>query len=296
MAAGYTTTTEVSDFAPKFIAAARVTLARSNVTGALLWNMTLPLHEGKTVNQPKLSKPSAPIAMTEGVPLAQAQQLSTSNVAITPSRIGLQIVLTDDAIETSGERLIALAGRAAGLVFAEKVDDDLTANWDNFSTSLGTAGTVITKGHVHAGYTRVVGNSTEPPPPDGQIYCMLHANQIKALGADLAPSGEGTTTVRAVPSNEIATEILRRFSPMNLFNMPIIENSNMAIDGADDCKGAVFHRDAVIYVKHLDLDTRIREVEDLPGQKINQFMKYGSGEYQDVWGVEMYFDATAPTS
>ena len=75
-------------------------------------------------------------------------------------------------------------------------------------------------------------------------------------------------------------------------------DGNITIDGSTDAKGGVFAQEALIIVQGRAPRMVAVRAEDIGGgaTKVYHYDEYAYGERQDKWGVELYSDATAPTS
>ena len=97
---------------------------------------------GKSVEVPIYSSVSAS-AVNEATDLTNTAVNPTS-VTITASEVGIMTTLTDLARNSAPRNVAADVGRLFGEAIAKKIDTDLTALFDGFSTSIGGAGTELT--------------------------------------------------------------------------------------------------------------------------------------------------------
>ena len=75
-------------------------------------------------------------------------------------------------------------------------------------------------------------------------------------------------------------------------------DGNITIDSGDDAKGGVFAQEALVLVQGRAPRLHTEWTPKIGGgaTKVYHFDEYAYGERQDTWGVEIYSDATAPTS
>jgi len=75
-------------------------------------------------------------------------------------------------------------------------------------------------------------------------------------------------------------------------------NGNIVADSSGDMKGGVFAQEAIVLVQGRAPRLVPVRAENIGGgaTKIYHYDEYAYGERQDTWGVEIYSDATAPTS
>jgi hypothetical protein len=282
-----------TDLGRKFIAPAKMTLEHKGIMEQLISVETLPDGEGLTYNQPKFGALSAQ-TVHEGIELDNPQTLSTTNTEITPGMTGIQVMITDKAKRTLKENVVAKAGQLMGTAMARKLDQDLLGLCDGFSTSLVGTGSALKAGHIAASFAKITGNTTEPGEPP--INGVFHPFTYKALADTLVPLSSSAFSV-PMPPDGISEYVLKNFYQKRLYNVDLFIDGNITIDSAADMKGAIFARDALIMVK-----TSLRmkhESQRNPGAQADDyyiFNEYGYAEYADHWGVEIYADATSPTS
>ena len=77
----------------------------------------------------------------------------------------------------------------------------------------------------------------------------------------------------------------------------IYADNNLSKDSADDAKGGVFSKEAIVQV-HFMGGPSMEEQRDasLRATEYNIVMVKGVGEWKDAWGREMLFDSVSPTS
>src|SRR5690348_1894231 len=114
MAAGLTGTAQIDQAVNKFLAESRFTLQeRPGVVQKSIRNENLPTHQGPSVNIPKYATITT-YALTEGVDMAQAQQITDTLMTLTPTEYGNQTVLTDMMLDESRDEFFRVAGRIQG--------------------------------------------------------------------------------------------------------------------------------------------------------------------------------------
>jgi hypothetical protein len=293
MTTGITKTSTLSgDLAPKFIAPARMTMENKGIMEQLVDHETLPDHEGTVYYIPKFSTLSA-TSVTEGVELNNPQLLSTGSTEITPGMVGIEVIITDRAARTLTGGVIARAGELMGSAMARKLDEDLLTLLDGFSQSLVGASASLKPGHISAAHARIIGNATEPGEPP--LYAVLHPFQYKAMLDSTIPFSSSAVT-NPVPDGPSGT-LLKNYFMKSLLGVDIFADGNIDVDSSDDAKGGVFAKNALILVT-TSLRLRHESERNVAAQSTEMyiFSDYGYGEFQDSWGVEIYSDASTPTS
>ena len=281
-----TTSDSIGDVVDTVIAEARRTQMHRTVMEPLVRTYRVPRGAGDRLEIPKFGTVAAG-ALTEGVDMTNPQTLTTSKVSITPAEVGAQIVLTDRALRTAKEDMARAAGRVLGDAIARKLDKDLLGLLDGFSASLGAAGQNISMGHLRAAVSRLHGAAEPAPQP---FHAVLHPYQAHDLAADISPTG-----TYPVPAG-ISQTVLENHWVARAFGVDVFQAGNLTVDASDDAKGAVFSKEALVLVMFKDWAVERERDASLRAWELNVVADYGLGEYADAWGVEMYFDASTPSS
>lgn len=285
MPAGTTGTSQLDDIMPKFIAQTRYTLQFETPMAQLVRREKLPMHQGTIFNVPKMAGLTA-YSLTEGVDMTQAQQITDSNLAITPAEVGVQTVFTDMAINQIRDNWASLASKIMGDAMGQKLDEDLVDQLDSFATALGSgSGTPLTASYLSAAYALITGNATEPgrPPINTVVHPYSYedmAQEVSLIDTNVKPQGV---------SEEVFTNYFMRR----------VQGSNVYMDGNIDvassaAKGATFAKDAIILVMFQDPDEERERDASLRAWEVNITSVYNWAEYQDVWGIELNVTASAP--
>ncbi len=281
-----TTSASIGDVVDTVIAEARRTQLHRTVMEPVVRTYRVARGEGDQLEIPKFGTVTAS-ALTEGVDMANPQTLTTTKLVISPAEVGAQIVVTDRALRTATEDMARAAGRVLGDAIAKKLDQDLLGLLDGFGTSLGGAGVNVTMGHLRAAVSRLHG-AGEPAP--GPFQAVLHPYQAHDLAADISPTG-----TYPVPSG-ISQTVLENHWVARAFGVDVFQAGNLSVDASDDAKGGVFSKEAIVLVIFKNWAVERERDASLRAWELNVVADYGFGEYEDSWGVEVYFDAAAPSS
>lgn len=328
MAAGITGTTAVADSLPDtFIAEVRLKVQEGAVGRACINNVVLPMGEGGQWEMTELSRATA-VALTDGIDLASAEQITDSTLQITPSEYGAQVIVTDLARDqiTNKTDLVRQVGRILGNSMVTKEDVDILTQLDSFSVALGAAGYALTTGHIIAAgaairsggqaAAAIVAGTQEPAP--GPFYgifndAMLHNVVMQmshgtAIGISATATGLATS-YKVLGSEPTGVAVAGALSPVQdnralrdafvgrLGQVNVVSDNNMAKDASDDAKGGVLSREAIVQV-HFRGGPKMEPERDASKRatEYNIVMVKGLGEWKDAWGREMLFDSAAPTS
>src|SRR3990167_1286148 len=213
----------------------------------------------------------------------------STDQTLTPAEIGLQYFLTDSRVESDiPENIRNDAGLELGLAAADKVETNLISNLGSLTGgSVGAAGTAITWGYLAAAISqaRYINKSNVVP-----LAAVIHEYQWAVLAKSASIAG---ATVAPAPGFQ---EQITRTGFVAVFSGVPIYQSFQAPDTLDDFHGGVFPRPAIA----IDWRRRVRVEPERDasrrGWELNMSAVYAHGVWRPTRGVEMYFDATAPTS
>lgn len=295
-----TTTLSIDDAVKRQVAASRYTMQeRPGVVWNFISKETLPEHSGKTVNVPKYGTLTTS-ALTEGVDMAQLQEITDTGLPITPAEFGAQVLLTDMMLMTVRDGFFEVAGRLLGESFDRQREQTLCDDFDNFSLVIGSGGTSLNVGHVMAGYASIkyngpansaAGRGGEPgPDPVGGFFtpATIHSLRKTMVG------GIGAAANTQVPPDLGRTRYMDEF---DVGGVHIKGTINLSKDSSDDVKGSILSAEAMIGVQ-LGAGPSAEKERDasLRGWEVNYVGRWGRAEFNDAWGREAVFDSALPTS
>lgn len=272
-----TTTSTLDDLFVNIVAQARYTAEEQSLLRNLVTIYNIDAQPGVTVQVPKYPAITA-AALTEGTDMSSTA-VSTSSVSITVAEVGAQVLLTDMAAMGNGDPAMEL-GTVLGNAIATKMDKDIIALFDGFSTSLGSTTTELTAAYLFQAAATLRANKVR-----GRIVGVFHPYQTYALKANL------TNTFANPNGGDLQNEAMRNGYVGTIAGIDIYESANLTVDGSGDAKGAVFAPEALALA--MKRDFRIEPQRDASNRawELNATAIYGVGELDDSFGVEMYFDA-----
>ena len=284
----------------KYLAESRFTMQeRPGVIWGNIRKETLPSGSGPSVNIPKYGTVNT-YALTEGIDMAQAQEITDTGLAITPAEYGAQVVLTDMLLRTTKDEFFRVTGRILGDSFDRQREQTLCDDMDNFSVVLGSGGTALNLGHVMAGYASVKYNTSAAgaagrggePAPD-PVYGFFTPAQIHSLKKTMVGgigAAGATSVVPAVDRASYADEF-------EAGGVMIRGTINFNKDTGDDVKGGIISKEALIGVQLGEGPTAEKERDaSLRAWEVNFVGRWARAEYNDAWGREAIFDSALPTS
>ena len=288
MATGYTTTDSLADSVPTLLASARIVRENEGVMPQLVDKKTLA--EGTVWREVSLEQPSAQ-AITESTVLDNPQQLQDTLITVTPTMVGIYTFITDRTARRISDTAYARTGSLAQNAIQRKKDEDGLTVLDGFSNSYpGSGSTTLTAGHISAAKALISGNATEPANPP--FRGVLHGYQLRDI-EDQIIAGVGTYPVMEGLTARVFAEGFRGM----IAGVQLYEDGNISISSSE-AKGGVFAQEAIILVQAMTPRMAVVRKEDIGGggTAVYHYDEYAYGERLDTWGVEIYSDATAPTS
>lgn len=301
-----TTDTVLADTVPTVLEKARFTAQFKAIMASLCWNIRKQLHDGKNVNVPYFGTVTAS-SLTEGVDMADSQDMEDTLVTITPAEVGCKIILTDKLVRDNNEDIKGAAGRILGDAMEYKRDYDLLGQFDDGTNTLGAAAAALTMGQCAAARALLAGNPVSAGGPAPMPYAIVQHPFVLLDLVDvltpLAPYGVVGTAGTALSSMQspgiaLSDEILRNYTIGKLFGMPVIEDGNLDRSTATSCKGACFatgEGGALILVTADEWSIEPERDASLRATELNVVGEYGVGEYLAGWIVTLDMDATTPS-
>lgn len=310
--AGVTGTAQIDQAVRKYVAMTRYTLQeRRGVARGTMQVETLPHNQGPSVNIPKMGTVTT-YALTEGVDMTQAQQITDTGMVITPTEYGAQVILTDMNVLEAKDSFMEVSRRILRDSFDRQQDETLVDDFSSFSQDIGAAAAVINVGEVMAAHASLkyntaadgtAGRGGEPGPDPtfgiltpAQIHA-LNKSLIGGTGASVVHASGGTASVHNTPETERALNPSSTGIAIDgIPNLTIVSDININKDTNDDAVGCFRSKQANILVE-LDGTADIKPEYDasLRGTELNIVGMWARGEYDDDWGRAATFDSARPT-
>ena len=246
-----TTSSTLDDLFANIIMQARFTAEEQSLMAGLITRYDIGNVAGTTIQVPKYPAVTA-ADLTEGTDLTSST-VSTSGVTVTVGEVGAQVLLTDLAAMGAGNPAQEL-GTVLGNSIATKMDKDIIALFDGFSTALGAAGQEITVADLFKAAATLRANKALGP-----VYAVVHPFHAYQLSANL------TNTFANPNGGDLQNEAMRN--------------------------GVVFTREAMCIAMKRDFNLETERDASNRAFELNATAVYGVGELDDSYGVEMLFDA-----
>ena len=282
------TTSSLDDLLPTIVQEALFVANERSIMRGLVKNYTLAPAQGKTIQIPIYPVQTA-AGLTEGDDFSNTA-VSTDVATFTIGQVGLMTMVTDMALNASASNVVADLGQLFGSAIAKKIDQDLMAKFESFTTNvIGSSSTTITAALLMQGLTKL---KSAGVPTDG-LACVLHPSVAYDLKAALTNQGAVAFTGGAY--GPVANQAMMDGYVGNLFGMMVFESSNaplIAGGAAGDYAGAIFHRDALGFGLMRDIQIETQRRARGIGTDIVASAMYGTGVVYEGYGVFASFDAT----
>ena len=272
--ANESTSSTLSELYTEIVAEALFVASERSVMRPLVKNYAIS-GGGKSVEVPIYAAVSA-AAVSEAADLSNTA-INPTSVTITASENGIMTTLTDLGRNASPRNVAADIGRLFGEAIAKKIDTDLTALFDGFSSVVGSAGAEVTVAKIFEAVA-TLRQASIPAPYSGVLNPKVAYNIKKNL----------TNTFVNPNPNDLSNEALRTGYVGNIAGVQMFETSN--VDGTsdtDNCKGGIFHKDALGLAMMQDLKIETQRDASLRADEIVATAVYGVGELHDSYGVEL---------
>ena len=229
--------------------------------------------------------------------VGEADDLTSSAFApadlatLTPSEIGLQFFVTDSRAESQlPENIISDGALELGLAAGDKIEKDLLGEFANLTGgTVGTAGSTITWGYVAAAISQARNANKSAGVP---LVGVVHGYQAAVLAKNASIAG---ATLAQAPN--YTDDVTRNGLGPVFFYMGVpIYQVFAAPDSGDDFRGAVFSRSAIAIDWRRAIRVEPERDASRRGTEFNMSAVYAHGVWRAKLGVQMIFDATAPTS
>ena len=277
--ANESTSSTLSELYTEIVAEAQFVINEKSIMKNLVKNYAIS-GGGKSVEVPIYAQVSAG-AVSEASDLSNTA-INPSSVTITASEVGIMTTLTDLARNSAPRNVAGDIGKLFGEAIAKKMDQDLLALFDGFSTAVGTDSSALTPATIFnaASTLRALGL------PVDETYCVLHPK----VAFDLK---SGLTNTFAGLSTDLSNEALRSGFIGQIAGIKIFETGNMANTGTTgDFKGGMFHKDALGLAMMQDIKIETQRDASLRADEIVATAVYGVGELHDSYGVELLADSS----
>jgi len=224
-------------------------------------------------------------ALVDGEDMTDSQAIGMTSTDLTCSEVGLKVILTDKLVRQEKPEMFRVVGRQMGDAMARKVDEDILALFDGFSTTAGASGAGLNYRSFMACIAKLKTNKAPRP-----FSCVHHPNAIYNLARD---TGRVGTTGATIPTG-FSEDLVKDFFSFTLDQVPIFEDGN--ITAAVTSKGAVFSKQALCLIESQAPNVERERDASLRATEVVMVSDYGCFELDDLYGVEMQYTSVAPST
>jgi len=232
-------------------------------------------------------------ALTEGVDLAQTQQLVAASLSITPTEHGVIATLSKRLIRRQGDtNVMSTTGTLIANSLRRRQANDVIALYDGFSKTTVGANTQLDITHFRGSVAYLLtDNDSSYGPAPMPLHAALHIEQISDIILDVSDPG---TAAGGRPAG-FGDDLLSRWWRGNdrLYGIPIFHSGLISRDSSGDSKGAIFAKEALVLVMANNADVTEETDESLRAVEIGIFQEWSEGERADPHGVTVKSDTAA---
>lgn len=226
-----------------------------------------------------------PGTVAEGAAPTPGTQIKTPDGTIVPVIIHHQEELTDEDQMTDPDGAVQTAWKRMGRGMVRKVDADLAAEFTNFTSQKGTAGSAVTVGHVSAAMAKL-----DSERVSGTRFGVWHPFAWQRFATQL--TGINNNPING-SAGELFNRVMREYYGGDWLGLRnFLSNANGT--GTAVANG-VFTREAIIY----DVRTPYHLVPDRDESRrahiLNGVTRYGKGVDRKEAGVKVVGLATEPS-
>tara|TARA_Y100000310_G_scaffold193906_1_gene193866 strand:+ start:10427 stop:11308 length:882 start_codon:yes stop_codon:yes gene_type:complete len=269
--------------------AAKVAFPPAQPDPDLIWNQEIPQghKQWDILTYARLSQASA---LTEGVDLAQSQQLVAASLSVTPTEHGIIATLSKRLIRRQGDApVFSQTGTQLAESQRRRMANDVRALYDGFTKSTPGASVAIDITHFRgsAAYLMTDNDSAYGPAPL-PYRAVLHAEQLSDIIVDISDTApRGTTT-------GLTDSLLQRWwrGRDRLYGIEAF-HSALDRDTDGDSKGTIMAEEALVLVHAGETEVTEEDDKSLRAIEVGIFQEWSEAERADPHGVEIYSDSSA---
>jgi hypothetical protein len=236
----------------------------------------------KQLTVPKVGQMTAS-NLTDGVDITDSEDIGMTTTDLTCSEVGLKVILTDKLVRQEKPDMFRVVGKQMGDAMARKVDEDIIALFDGFSTAKGASGA----GLNFRSFAALVSILKAAPAPRPYAF-VHHPHAIYNLMRDTAKVGS-----YPIPHG-YSEDLLKDFWAMTFDGVGVFSDGN--ITSGTTSKGAMFSKEALCFIESLSPNVERERDASLRATEIVMVSDYGCFELDDGYGVEAQYSSSAPST
>ncbi len=284
---GITTGADLAAGSMAMVSAARYTYEHDAVFTNTVNKMTIGQGE-KSIYIPKFGAISMD-DLIDGVDMSNSQTLTITGTTHTTDEAGAKVVVTKKLRNQLKEPAFRAAGKLIGNAMGKKLDQDGLALFSGLDAGLGADSTTFTLGHLLAAVTQCRGQAEPVPWP---MVSVMHPYDLHIL----IDKFSDPATSNFPEAYMLSTLKDYWVGNLKLYNLPVLADGNLVIDSSNTTYGAVYSKEAFIYVVSYEPENWVVYDDSLRGWEIGIVHDYKMVEEDGTYGRYMRFENTKPTS
>ena len=237
----------------------------------------------KQITVPKVGQMTAS-ALVEGEDITTSQDIGMTTTDLTTAEVGLKVILTDKLVRQEKPEMFRVVGRQMGDGVSRKADTDCIALFDGLANTAGASGAGLNLRSFLAVVSLL--KTLKAPRP---WACVHHPHAIYKLVRTV------TTTAGTYPfPRGWSEDLLRDFWNITIDHVGVFDDGNITLGVTS--KGAMFSKDAFVYIESLAPNVERERDASLRATEIVMVTDYGVFELDDGYGVEMQYTSVAPAT
>lgn len=225
-------------------------------------------------------------SVADGTDYANPTTFGKSTLAtMTPGEVIVQVILTDQNIESDPDGARDDAALEMGNAIATKIDSDLVGAFPSFTVDKGDGANNTVTLDNFAAAVAVLRNRKVPAP----INAVLHPYHWHDIWVAL---GQPAATYSFL--GEMANQAMRDYAVNSMLGIRWFVSANISVDANADAISGVFNQGAIGFDSRRAPRLEPERDASLRAWELNMTAGYGYGVIRDAFGVKFTADATEP--
>lgn len=244
----------------------------------------------KSLTLPKAGQMTA-AALSDGVDMINSADIGLGTTDLTPSEVGLKVILTDKLVRQFNEDVFKVIGKQMGDAMARYKDRAIIALFSalNGGTVYGADNKYLSLPNI-AGCIANIRAKLAPTP----IFVVHHPHAVGYLAGQAA--GVASTTYYGLPDGFKAA-VLRNFWKMEIDGINIFWDANIdKIAGYDSGYGVIASKSAMSIIESKAPYTERERDASLRAYEVVMVSDYGVFEIDDSYGAPLQYEIGTMTT
>lgn len=279
-------TTINSELFTNLLAEAQFAMYEQSIARQLVTPFDVPSNAGKVLQVPVYSAVTA-AGLTEGT-APSAADTNTTAVNITLAEVGTYFQVTDMLRDSAQRDVIADLGGQAGRAIAEKMDEDVFALFNSFSSSVGTEDSAVTVDDIFNAIATLRANKVVGP-----LAAVVGPRQALQLKKALYNAGGTVASSSTLGSNVLERGFIGTLGGCNIFESSLVKSDlDTDTDTELNMVGAVFSPTALGHAMRGGIRMETQRQASQRAEDIMMSVVKGEAILQNSHGVKIVGSAT----